>query len=291
MNGVTPDAFGRSTSAPCASSTRTTSLSKVCAARSSGVAPVVSRSSLNRLSRPPRLGSLNASCAFAFTPAASSVLMNASDSGDRGSGTAVQPAAHRHRDVKRRAAPPVPGVRVGAAIEQVVGHRGIAVVERHDHRRHAVGIGPILVGAGLDHRLHAAEASRARGVEQRRETAGRPVLHARLAADLRFASRWRWARTVQVGTLRRRGTPPSRACPAPPPTSRLTARDIARARFTSAPWRTRSFATATLPVRAASINGVCPSSLATLALAPASTSIPTSSRLATATASVSGLAP
>ena len=89
MNGVTPDAFGRSTSAPCSSSARTTSLSKVWAARSSGVAPVVSRSSLKRLSRPPRLGSLKASCAFGFTPASSSALINASDSGGRGPGTAV----------------------------------------------------------------------------------------------------------------------------------------------------------------------------------------------------------
>ena len=43
-------------------------------------APVVSRSSAKRLSRPPRLGSLNASCAFGLTPAASAALMNASDS-------------------------------------------------------------------------------------------------------------------------------------------------------------------------------------------------------------------
>ena len=185
MNGVTPDAFGRSTSAPCASSARTTSLSKVWAARSSGVAPVVSRSSRKRLSRPPRLGSLKASCAFGFTPASSSALMNASDSGGPGPGAAVLPSAHRHRHVERRAAPPVPGMRVGAALEQVVGHLRRAVVERHDHRRHAVGVRPVLVGAGLDHRLHAAEASRARRVEERRQAAGRAILHARLVADLR----------------------------------------------------------------------------------------------------------
>ena len=40
--------------------------------------------------------------------------------------------------------------------------------------------------------------------------------------------------------------------------------------LTLAPWRTSSSATPTLPVRAASISGVCPSSLATLASAPAS---------------------
>ena len=290
MNGVTPDAFGRSTSAPCASSARTTSLSKVCAARSSGVAPVVSRSSLKRLSRPPRLGSLKASCAFGFTPACEQRLDERQRLRRSVSGAAVLSAAHRHRHVERRAAPPVPGVRVGAALEQVAGDVGIPVVERHDHRRHAVGVGPILVGAGLDHGLHAPEASRARGVQERRQTAGRPILHARLVADLRSASRWR-ARAPSGRPPSTPGTPPCPRDPAPPPTSRPTDRGSARARLTSAPWRTSSFATATLPVRAASINGVCPSSLVTLASAPASRSIPTSSTLATLTASASGLAP
>ena len=91
MNGVTPDAFGRSTSAPCWSRRRTTSLSNVCAARSSGVAPVVRRSSRKRLSRPPRLGSLDASCGFGFTPAASSARMTSRDSGGLGPGWPSSP--------------------------------------------------------------------------------------------------------------------------------------------------------------------------------------------------------
>jgi hypothetical protein len=61
--------------------------------------------------------------------------------------------------------------------------------------------------------------------------------------------------------------------------------------FTLAPCWTSSFATATVPVRAASISGVWPSSFDTLGLAPASSSMPARSRSAMRAASVSGLAP
>src|SRR5262249_18161181 len=61
--------------------------------------------------------------------------------------------------------------------------------------------------------------------------------------------------------------------------------------LTLAPWRTRSSATGTAPVRAASIRGVSPSSLALFGSAPASRSIPTSFKLATLAASARGLEP
>ncbi len=70
MNGVTPMTFGRSTCAPAASSACSASLSCMIAARSSGLAPVVSRSSTKRWLLPPRPGRWKFSCAFTSTPEA-----------------------------------------------------------------------------------------------------------------------------------------------------------------------------------------------------------------------------
>ena len=71
---------------------------------------------------------------------------------------------------------------VGAALDQRAGDVEVAVDEREDQRRVAVGIDDVDVGAGVEQHLGAVDAAFARGEQQRRQPARRQPLVARLLA-------------------------------------------------------------------------------------------------------------
>ena len=108
--------------------------------------------------------------------------------------------AHVGGDVQRRAAVPIPDVRVRACVEQHA--RGVVarVVDRDHQRRHAFGRRLVDVGAGCEQRAHAARAARARRVQERGQSADGAVLRARLRRDLRVPVVGRSAH-VHVGAV------------------------------------------------------------------------------------------
>ena len=159
------------------------------AARSSGVAPVVSRSSTNRALLPPRPGRWKFSCGFTSTPAASNAFTRSMPvvffERACAAPLARHVGVHVDGEIQRRAAPPVREVRVRAGVEQRLRGVELVVVDREHQRRDAVRRRPVDGLAGGEDRAHAVGAARARGVQQRREPARRAVLRARLARDLR----------------------------------------------------------------------------------------------------------
>ena len=91
---------------------------------------------------------------------------------------------HVDRRVQRGAAPPIPQMRIGPALEQELCGVECEIVDGHDQRRHTVGVRLVDIRAGVQQRLHAIRTSRARRIEQRCQAAGRAILIARLAGHL-----------------------------------------------------------------------------------------------------------
>ena len=167
---------------------------------------------------------------------------------------------------------------------------GVAVVERHHHRRHAVGIRLVHVGAGADDRLPRSAGSRR--ARRRAAASGRRSAGTARAARWRSASPSRWTSRARRGRPSATpGTRPSRRAPRRRPTSARTGRDRSRggSRRRRAGRGASPSARCRCAPRASAASGRPRST--TLASAPASSSMPASSRLATRAASASGLAP
>ena len=208
ISGVTPSLLGRSTSAPCFSSSSTNGASPARAARSNGVAPCARIVSPPRSCGTSRYGGRRLSWMFGLAPASSSILRDvergdrvlARDHGHRAVALGRQ-RAHVGRHVQRRAAEQVPLVDVGAGLDHERGEIEVQVEQRHVERRDALRILEIGIGAGRDQVPRALDAAFARGVEQRREAALVHVLRPRLGDDLALPLADDAAR-VEVGAVR-----------------------------------------------------------------------------------------
>jgi hypothetical protein len=82
--------------------------------------------------------------------------------------------------VQRRAAPPVPGVDIRFAADEVGAHIEVKVTHGHDERSHPFRIGEIRVGVMIEQQLHALQTSLASGIQQRSQSAHFALLGARL---------------------------------------------------------------------------------------------------------------
>ena len=101
----------------------------------------------------------------------------------------IGPAAARkrvqvHRRIERRPPVPVPLARVRALLNQIRGEVEVAVEDRQQQRADLLRIGQVQIGAGVGQILRAVDAAFARRVQQRRQSARRPVNGARLGGDL-----------------------------------------------------------------------------------------------------------
>ncbi len=68
---------------------------------------------------------------------------------------------HVDGGVQRRAAPPVPDMRIGTAFEEEPGGVVCEVIYRHDQRRDAVRVRLVGIRTGVEHRRHAVLTTRA----------------------------------------------------------------------------------------------------------------------------------
>ena len=87
---------------------------------------------------------------------------------------------HIDRVIERRAAIEVPFVDIRARLDQHLGEIEMPVLKRDVQGRHTLGVCEIEIGAAVDQRLDARNASLPRGIDQRREAAVIHVLLARL---------------------------------------------------------------------------------------------------------------
>ena len=180
----------------------------------------------------------------------------------------IRPAAARHRvevhrGIQRRAAPPVPLVRIRARLDQIRARSKWPLSDRHEQRRDAVRVARLMSAPPCNERARALDAAFARRVQQRREAAGRPVLRRgsavtwrcqSLTARARVRRPRRAARAADHRGLALRGRPHQRRLPAP-----LLARIDLRAVL-----RAAARAASTLPVRATIISAVWPSAFGRL---------------------------
>ena len=94
-------------------------------------------------------------------------------------------AFHRQRadiggHVDRRAAPEIPLVEIGAALNQDCGRIEVHVHQREEQRRHAVRIFGVRIGAGGEQILDTSGAAFARGIVQRGKAALVHIFRTRL---------------------------------------------------------------------------------------------------------------
>ena len=97
---------------------------------------------------------------------------------------AVWSASHVDGHVKRSTSPPVPRMRVGTLVQQVLGNFKVRVVDGHHERCHPIRIRQIDVGATHQQGLDTPTASRASCVKERCEAARRTILNAGLRGHL-----------------------------------------------------------------------------------------------------------